>query len=71
MVDCVTDAAWRALLYEADVLIGNSSALVIEAPFVGLRTVEIGVRQQGRERVPYGDGQSVPRIVRLLQEWTP
>ncbi|HLB24634.1 MAG TPA: UDP-N-acetylglucosamine 2-epimerase, partial [Dehalococcoidia bacterium] len=70
-VDCVADAAWRGMLREAEVLIGNSSALVVEAPFVGLRTVEIGVRQQGRERVPYGDGQSVPRIVKLLQEWTP
>ena len=70
MIECVTDAEWRALLHEADVLIGNSSALVIEAPFVGLRTVEIGVRQQGRERVSYGDGKSVPRIVKILEEWT-
>ena len=67
----VTDAQWRALLYEADVLIGNSSAGVIEAPFVGLKTVEIGHRQEGRERVPYGDGHSIPRIVEVLRQWTP
>ena len=71
MIENVTDPQWRALLYEAEVLIGNSSALVIEAPFVGLKTVEIGRRQEGRERVPYGDGASVPRIVKILQEWTP
>ena len=71
MIENVTDPQWRALLYEAEVLIGNSSALVIEAPFVGLKTVEIGRRQEGRERVRYGDGYSVPRIVKVLQEWTP
>lgn len=70
-INTVTDLQWRTLLYEADVMIGNSSALVIEAPFVGLKTVEIGWRQRGRDRVPYGDGQSVPRIVKILEEWTP
>ena len=65
-IETLTEAQWCAFLWEADVLIGNSSALVIEAPFVGLRTVEIGVRQHGRERVPYGDGHSIPRIVEVL-----
>ena len=67
----VTGAQWRALLSEADVLIGNSSSLIIEAPFVGLKTIEIGRRQEGRNRVPYGDGKSVPRIVEVLRQWTP
>ena len=70
-ITAVTDLQWRSLLYEADVMIGNSSAGVIEAPFVGLKTVEIGRRQWGRERVPYGDGHSVPRIVEVLRQWTP
>ena len=70
-IGAVTDRQWCSLLYEADVLIGNSSALVIEAPFVGLKTVEIGRRQKGRERVPYGDGNSVARIVEVLRQWTP
>ena len=67
----VTNLQWRSLLYEADVLIGNSSSIIIEAPFVGLKTVEIGRRQEGRDRVPYGDGKSVPRIVEVLRQWTP
>ena len=70
-IEAVTDRQWCSLLYEADVLIGNSSSIVIEAPFVGLKTVEIRRRQEGRERVPYGDGKSVPRIVEVLRQWTP
>ena len=84
----------------AAVLIGNSSAGLLEAPSLGLGVVNVGPRQRGRlaadnvvfvdadadavasalERVlgddfqrklktlesPFGDGQSVPRIVREL-----
>lgn len=39
----------RALL-EADVLIGNSSSGIIEAPMAGTPSVNIGSRQRGRER---------------------
>lgn len=37
------------LLRRADVLIGNSSSGLIEAPFVGTPTVDVGDRQAGRE----------------------
>ncbi|MCG3126317.1 MAG: UDP-N,N'-diacetylbacillosamine 2-epimerase (hydrolyzing) [Phycisphaerae bacterium] len=37
------------LLCSADVLIGNSSSGLIEAPFVGTPTVNVGARQAGRE----------------------
>jgi UDP-hydrolysing UDP-N-acetyl-D-glucosamine 2-epimerase len=39
-----------ALLLRADVLIGNSSSGVIESAAAGTRAVNIGARQQGRQR---------------------
>lgn len=42
------DAFLNALI-EAAVLIGNSSAGIIEAPLAGTPTVDVGERQQGRE----------------------
>ena len=42
------DAFLRRLL-DADVLIGNSSAGIIEAPLAGTPTVNVGDRQRGRE----------------------
>jgi len=38
----------RALL-RADVLVGNSSSGIIEAPFAGTPSLDVGVRQAGRE----------------------
>jgi UDP-hydrolysing UDP-N-acetyl-D-glucosamine 2-epimerase len=35
-----------------DVVVGNSSSGLLEAPFVGTPSVDIGVRQQGRLRAP-------------------
>lgn len=40
---------FAAALARADVLIGNSSSGVIEAPYVGVPSVNVGRRQQGRE----------------------
>lgn len=65
--DDIPDDLYPSLLRHVDVMIGNSSALIVDAPFVGVKTVEIGRRQEGRDRVPYGDGQSIPRIVNILQ----
>lgn len=42
--------AFLRLLGEVDVLIGNSSSGVIEAGFAGTPSVNIGTRQEGRER---------------------
>lgn len=41
-----------SVLKGADVVIGNSSSGIIEAPAVGTPTVNIGVRQKGRLRAP-------------------
>ncbi|HEV8537161.1 MAG TPA: UDP-N-acetylglucosamine 2-epimerase [Candidatus Limnocylindria bacterium] len=43
-------SAYLSLLAVADVLIGNSSSGIIEAPFFHLPVVNIGERQAGRER---------------------
>jgi UDP-N-acetylglucosamine 2-epimerase len=40
------------LLTQASVLIGNSSAGIREASYLGVPVVNIGTRQQGRERGP-------------------
>lgn len=37
-------------LRHADVMIGNSSSGIIEAPFAGLPVIDVGDRQKGRER---------------------
>jgi GDP/UDP-N,N'-diacetylbacillosamine 2-epimerase (hydrolysing) len=41
---------YLSLLKHASVLIGNSSGGIIEAPSLGLPVVNVGTRQQGRER---------------------
>lgn len=57
----------------AGVLIGNSSAGLIEAAAIGLTCVNIGPRQNGRERadnvidVPSPTGESLARVSDLLQ----
>lgn len=42
---------WVSFLYSADILIGNSSAGIMEAPYYGLPVINIGDRQKGRERI--------------------
>jgi len=43
---------WLSLLARADVLVGNSSSGIIEAPALGTPTVNVGARQRGRLRGP-------------------
>jgi len=40
---------WTSLLFHADLMIGNSSAGVMEAPYFGLPFINVGERQAGRE----------------------
>lgn len=47
-----TDEEWVTMLSHVDVLVGNSSCGIIEAPSVPLPTVNIGDRQKGRLRAP-------------------
>lgn len=48
--DALGDALYWGLLHEADVLVGNSSSGIIEAPAAGLPSVNVGDRQRGRLR---------------------
>lgn len=41
---------YASLLHHANAMVGNSSSGIIEAPFLGLPVVNIGSRQQGRQR---------------------
>lgn len=62
------------LLSAASVLIGNSSSGIIEAPSFGVPVVNIGDRQEGRERagnvidVPYDAGQIRRAIAKALSD---
>lgn len=41
---------FMSLMKSADVMVGNSSAAIVDAPLFGLPAVNIGIRQEGRER---------------------
>lgn len=65
--DALPHAEFLNLLYHSDEFIGNSSALYYEAPFLGVKTLEIGKRQKGRV-IPFGDGHACERIVKIMKE---
>jgi GDP/UDP-N,N'-diacetylbacillosamine 2-epimerase (hydrolysing) len=50
MMPALGEESYGALLREADVMVGNSSSGLIEAPSFGLPVVNVGIRQRGRLR---------------------
>ena len=46
----VENDVYLGLMADAEALVGNSSAALIEAPYLGLPAVNVGGRQAGRER---------------------
>jgi UDP-N-acetylglucosamine 2-epimerase (non-hydrolysing)/GDP/UDP-N,N'-diacetylbacillosamine 2-epimerase (hydrolysing) len=58
-------AEFLNLLYHADEFIGNSSAMLYEAPELGVKCRMIGKRQAGRV-APTGDGKASERIREVL-----
>jgi UDP-hydrolysing UDP-N-acetyl-D-glucosamine 2-epimerase len=50
LLESLGDALYASMLREADVMVGNSSSGLIEAPSFGLPVVNIGDRQRGRLR---------------------
>lgn len=52
LVSSLGQARYLGMLKVADVVIGNSSSGIIEAPAAGVPTVNIGDRQKGRLRAP-------------------
>ena len=59
-------AEFLNLIYHCDEFIGNSSAMLYEAPELGIKTRMIGKRQRGRT-IPWGDGNASERIVHVLK----
>ena len=54
------------LIAHCDEFIGNSSAMLYEAPELGIKTRMIGKRQKGRV-IPWGDGNASERIAKILR----
>lgn len=54
------------LISHCSEFIGNSSAMLYEAPELGVKTRMIGKRQRGRA-IPEGDGKASERIARILK----
>ena len=66
-------AHFSELMKNGAVMIGNSSAGVREAPFLGLPSLDIGTRQTNRAKSPsvfFADANDTSKIVDFLQkEW--
>jgi len=59
-------AEFLNLLAHCEEFIGNSSAMLYEAPELGIKTRMIGKRQRGRT-LPWGDGNASLRMVNILK----
>lgn len=62
----VEHRAFLNLIHYCECFIGNSSAILYEAPEMGVKTKMIGKRQRGRT-IPFGDGMASERIVKILK----
>ena len=65
VLESLPRAEFLNLLYHCDEFIGNSSAMLYEAPALGVKCRMIGKRQQGRV-APTGDGKASERIKEVL-----
>ena len=61
-------AEFLNLLYHCEEFVGNSSAILYEAPELGVKCTMVGKRQLGRVR-PWGDGRASERIVKVLKAY--
>lgn len=52
LVESLGARRYLSLMRQVDAVVGNSSSGLLEAPAVGIPTVDIGPRQQGRLRAP-------------------
>lgn len=70
LYDSLGQRRYLSVLHHADVVIGNSSSGVIEAPAIPVPTVNIGTRQKGRPRAKsvIDCEESSPRIAQSIQE---
>ena len=52
LVESLGTRRYLSLMHHVDAVVGNSSSGLLEAPAIGVPTVDIGPRQQGRLRAP-------------------
>lgn len=52
LVESMGARRYLSLMHHVDAVVGNSSSGLLEAPAIGVPTVDIGPRQQGRLRAP-------------------
>lgn len=64
-VKAVPRPVFLSLMKHCEEMVGNSSAMLYEAPTLGTKCVMIGDRQQGRKPI-YGDGKASQRISKVL-----
>ena len=69
LVESLGARRYLSLMRYADVVVGNSSSGLLEAPAIGIPSVDIGPRQQGRLRAPsvLHCGESTAEISRALE----
>jgi UDP-hydrolysing UDP-N-acetyl-D-glucosamine 2-epimerase len=70
LVESLGSMRFLSMMRYVDAVVGNSSSGLLEAPFVGVPTVDIGSRQQGRLRAPsvLHCGASVAEITEALNK---
>lgn len=70
LVESLGAKRYLSLMQYADAVVGNSSSGILEAPAVGVPTVDIGPRQQGRLRAPsvIHCGETASEICQAIQE---
>lgn len=69
LIESLGARRYLSLMQHVDAVVGNSSSGLLEAPAVGVPTVDIGPRQQGRLRAPsvLHCGESAAEIRRTLE----
>ena len=70
-IDSLDEVQYWSLLKHTDLLVGNSSALVVEAPALGIKVRLLGDRQKGRTPPMPADGRCAARIRDVLASWSP
>lgn len=70
-IEALTEVQYWSLLRHTDLMVGNSSSLVVEAPALGIRVLLLGDRQKGRMAPLAADGKCAQRIAAVLAAWTP
>lgn len=69
LVDALPARDYWGLMRAATRMVGNSSSIVLEAPTIGLETVLLGKRQEGRVPPIPADGKAAERAAQAILSW--